>query len=60
MTFKLPAENPCAPNSASAASITAARRIGSRRAHVTVGIDTSSRHMTSGHITVSAVTVKVF
>src|SRR5689334_4520989 len=43
MTFRLPAEKPCAPNSASAASITAARRSGSRRAHVTVGTGTSSR-----------------
>src|ERR1700757_590404 len=38
MTFRLPREKPCAPNSASAASITAARRAGSTRAHVTVGI----------------------
>src|SRR5271155_1656013 len=38
MTFRLPPEKPCAPNSASAASITAARRAGSTRAQVTVGI----------------------
>src|SRR6516164_10867359 len=38
MTFRLPPENPCAPNSASAAAITAARRAGSTRAHVTVGM----------------------
>src|ERR1700756_5183270 len=38
MTFRLPREKPCAPNSSSAASITAARRAGSTRAHVTVGI----------------------
>src|ERR1700759_2849037 len=38
MTFRLPPENPCAPNSASAASTIAARRAGSTRAHVTVGI----------------------
>src|SRR6516165_586715 len=38
MTFRLPREKPCAPNSASAASITAARRAGSTRAQVTVGI----------------------
>src|SRR6476646_10928421 len=59
MTFRLPRENPCAPNSASAASTTAARRIGSRRAQVTVGIGTSSRYMTTGHTTVSHFTVKV-
>src|ERR1700761_5695824 len=38
MTLRLPRENPCAPNSDSAASIIAARRAGSTRAHVTVGI----------------------
>src|ERR1700727_853720 len=38
MTLRLPRENPCAPNSSSAASIIAARRAGSTRAHVTVGI----------------------
>ncbi len=38
MTFRLPPENPCAPNSASAASMIAARRAGSTRAHVTVGM----------------------
>src|SRR5258705_2680026 len=59
MTFRLPREKPCAPNSASAASITAARRIGSTRAHVTVGIGSSQGSMTTGHITVSHVTVKV-
>src|SRR6202171_6232023 len=58
MTFRLPPEKPCAPNSASAASITAARRIGSTRAHVTVGIGSSQGSMTTGHITVSDVTVK--
>src|SRR5271157_3602116 len=38
MTFRLPPENPCAPNSDSAAAMTAARRAGSTRAHVTVGM----------------------
>src|SRR5437588_6797338 len=42
MTLRLPRENPCAPNSASAASTTAARRAGSTRAQVTVGIGSSS------------------
>src|SRR6185312_8756134 len=37
MTFRLPRENPCAPNSDSAASMIAARRAGSTRAQVTVG-----------------------
>src|SRR5271166_3616127 len=45
MTFRLPPENPCAPNSASAASITAARRAGSTRAQVTVGIRPPSMGM---------------
>ena len=57
MTFRLPRENPCAPNSASAASMIAARRAGSTRAHVTVGMQPPSV-MTTGHSTVSDVTVK--
>src|ERR1700733_6322258 len=42
MTFRLPREKPCAPNSASAASIIAARRAGSTRAQVTVGMEPPS------------------
>src|SRR6476620_12242049 len=38
MTFRLPREKPCSLNSASAAATTAARRLGSTRAQVTVGI----------------------
>src|ERR1700759_2514655 len=38
MTFREPPENPCAPTSASAASMMAARRAGATRAHVTVGM----------------------
>src|SRR5690349_8320485 len=43
MTFRLPLENPCAPNSASAAASTARRRSSGSRSQVAVGMSPLAR-----------------
>src|SRR6476661_3411578 len=49
MTFRLPLENPCAPNSASAAASTARRRSSGSRSQVAVGMSPLARRSSSSY-----------